>query len=222
MSNDDYWQAPQSETTEAPPRKKMNGCLLAAIIVGSIGGAMAVVCCGIGAWFTFQFVPKATKEPQEVATVHRKIWTVQLPEDFSPDSAFTIDNFAFSIQLATYRQKEGKGEFVVSSTSFKLGPPDQGDPDQTRPLRKNFEDGIRERIDVKKEESHEITIDGKKVSVRIGEGVDKQQNSPLHTVNASFELGGQHLIFLLRMDDDIWDQDAVLQMLENAKPPERP
>ena len=194
----------------------MSGCMLTSLILGGMGFVGLLVCCGVGFWIASTMAPKSTTDPKEVLESARKIIDIELPLDFSPDKSLTMDNMMFDFRIAEFKHKEGKGEMFLTSMRIKIGDPNQASQ-QSQPLRNDSENRLRGSLDIKKTESHDVTIHGKPVSVAIGEGTDRTSGKSVHTASTDFTHAGQLTIVMLRMDDEIWDQDAVLKMFENAK-----
>ena len=215
MAPNDSWPDAQNDSPTPVAKKKMSGCMLAGLIVGGLGLVGMVVCCGGFAWLGATFAPTISNSPAEVAVASKKILNIEVLDGFVADKAITMDNMVFTMRIAEYNYTGGKGKMMIGSMNLKIGDPRQGKM-QSAQFRSNFENETRGSLDIKKSESHEVTINGQKVSVSIGEAVERGTNKAVHTLNADFE----PTFILLNMDDDVWDQDAVLKMLENAKPPE--
>lgn len=218
MSAHDPWNDSQNAPS-APARKPMSGCMLAAIIVGGLGLVCIVACCGGTMWFGSMFIPKEVKIPAEVAETSRQILNITVLPDFSPDKGLTSDNMFYSLKIVTFTHKENKGEILMGAFKVKMGDANQAKM-QTQPFRAPFEEKSRGSLDIKSTESREITINGQKVTISIGEAIDRSSGKPVHTVSADFvQPDGKFTFFFLRMDDDVWDEEAALKMLEDAQAP---
>ena len=51
----------------------------------------------------------------------------------------------------------------------------------------------------------------------IGEATDRTSGKTIHTAITEFEQSTGQTFLLLRMDDDVWDEEAVIKMLEDTK-----
>ena len=219
MSSKDPWNDSQSESPTPLKKKGMSGCMLAGLIVGGLGLIGMVVCCGSLALILPKMMPIETKVPAEVAAVGQRILNAEILDEFNPESAVTMDNMIFTFRIVKFKHKEGKGEMTLGSMKLHFGDPKQAN-DSSRQMRGKFEDEVRGSLDVKKTESHEITINHQKVSVAIAEATDRITGKEVHTASADFDRPSGQTFLLLRLDDDAWDQEAVLKMLEEAKMPE--
>lgn len=208
---------PWNDAPVPPPSKKMNGCLLATLIIGGVGFFGLLVCCGGGVWLGTMFIPKVMNVPAEVTAVGNSILETKLPDDFQPTNANTMDNPFFDMKFARFAQKEGKGILILRSMKMKMGDANQANI-QLAAWRVQDETEINSNLSLRKSESKEVTIGGQKVAVIIGEGTDLAGKG-IHTAKADISTLGGTTYFMLRMDDDIWDEDTVLKMLENAKVP---
>lgn len=218
MSENNPWSDSQNASPAPVKKQGMSGCMLAAIIVGGLGMVCMVLCCGVGIWFFSMVMPKELNTAAEVTAVGRQILNIELPPDFSPDKAITSDNFIYTLNIAEFTHKENKGKLMLGGIKIKIGDPNQAKM-QSMQFREPIEKPSRDPIDVKKSENHEIMINGQKVTVVIGEGTDRTTQKAVHTASTEFVSGGQFTFLFLRMDDDIWDEAAVLKMLEDTKAP---
>ncbi len=219
MSNDQPWVDSKNDAPIVPAKKPMNGCLLASLIVGGLGMVCLMVCCGAMAWIGYTMKPTITNVPAEVLAASQKILNVKIPDDFVGDNAITMDNMIFTNQTAKFRHKEGKGQLLMGTMKLKMGDPNQAKL-QSGQMRGPFEIELRNNLDIKKTESREIVINGQKASVAVGEAIDRATGKAVHTADLDVSLTSGETFILLRMDDDIWDEAAVLKMLEESKLPE--
>lgn len=218
MSENSSWTDTPDNVPNRPVKKPMSGCLLASLIVGGLGGVCLLVCCGVGAYFAANFAPKITSVPAEVAAVGKLALDMKVPDEFTPANSITMDNFAFTMRIAEFTHQAGKGTMVLGALKMKMGDANQANA-QTAQFRGQHDSKISDNLDVKKIESHEIMIDGQKVAVMIGEATDRTTGKAVHTAKADIASPTGNTFFMLRLDDDVWDQDAVLKMLEEAKIP---
>jgi len=219
MSDNNPWNDPVSESPTPVKKKGMSGCMLASIIVGSLGLVCMLACCAGAIWLGSMVIPKETKAPAEIAAIGHEVLNTDVLPDFSPDKALTWDNMLFTLKITQFTHKESKGEILMGALKVKFGDLNQAKM-QSQQLRGPLEEKSRGPLDIKKSESKEIMINGQKVSVSIGEATDRTTNKSVHTASADFEqAGGMFTFFFLRMDDDVWNEDAVLKMLEDTKAP---
>ena len=90
---------------------------------------------------------------------------------------------------------------------------------QSGQMRGPLEIQVRNNLDIKKTESREIMINGQKASVEIVEATDRSTGKGVHTADLNLSLPNGEIFILLRLDDDVWDEAAVLKMLEESKFP---
>jgi hypothetical protein len=218
MSNENPWTDSKSEDPIVPPKKPMNGCLLASLIVGGLGMVCLMVCCGAFAWFAYTMRPTITNVEAEVRAASQQILNIHISDDFIPENAVTMDNIVFTNRTAKFRHKEGKGQLLMGAIKLKIGDPNQAKL-QSGQMRGPLEVEARNNLDIKKTESREIMINGQKTSVAIGEATDRTTGKAVHTADLDLSLPSGETFILLRMDDDIWDEAAVLKMLEQSKVP---
>ena len=218
MSNNDPWIDSKAEVPKPSAKKPMNGCLLASLIVGGLGMVCLMVCCGAFAWFGYSMKPTITNVPAEVRAASQQILNINISDDFIPENAVTMDNMVFTNRTATFRHKEGKGQLLMGTIMLKMGDPNQAKL-QSGQMRGPLEIQVRNNLDVKKTESRDILINGQKGSVAIFEATDRTTGKGVHTAELDISLPSGETFILLRLDDDVWDEAAVLKMLEESKMP---
>jgi len=215
MSAKDDWTNPNDAPLPAK-KKKMSGCMFASLILGGLGVVGLVVCCGGVVALGYMFQPTVSKVPDEVAAAGKQILNITVPPEFTGEESISMDNFVFTMRIAQYRHKEGKGNLMMGAFRVKLG-----DPNQAKMQQGQFREPLQQQhfgqIVVKKSDSIEVTIDGQKVSVTISEGTNQQTQKEVHMVSFDFVHGSDPTFFVMSLDDDVWDQDAVIQMLEGGK-----
>ena len=214
MADHDSWTDAQSG---APVKKRMSGCMLASLIVGGIGLVVGLVCCGGGVWLAMSFKPTISNSPQDVAAVAKQILDFKMIDGFNPAQSVTMDNWIFTMRIAEFKHMEGKGEMMIGKFFVKIGDPNQAKM-QSQQFRGPMESKMQETVDIKKTEHRDITINGKTVMVSISEGTDRNDGKSVHIVSGDFDQAGGKAFFLIRLDDEIWDEAAVLKMFEEAKP----
>ena len=102
---------------------------------------------------------------------------------------------------------------------LKIGD-DQSVKMQSAQFRSKFETDISGSLDTKSSETIDVMINGQKVSVQIAEAKDRTNGKDVHTAKADIPIPTGQAFILLRLDDEIWNQEAVVKMLEEAKIPE--
>ena len=90
---------------------------------------------------------------------------------------------------------------------------DQGD------MRKEFDKRSESDIVVKSTKTRDITILEKPAKLTIGEGTKEGTEEGAHTANVLFQNGGNQYFIAIEMVDEIWDEETVVKMLEEAKLP---
>lgn len=218
MSGNDLWVDTPHEPQPLPPvpKKRMSGCMIAAIIGGIFGTLGLLVCCGVLGWLVTMMMPTTTNVPAEITGIGKKVLDIELPPDFQPETAVTVDNMFMTMQLAKFKHKEGKGDLLLSSFKSKFNQPGQPAMPADQ-LRVKFEEEIRNSLDVKKIDTHDIVINGQTVNASIAEATDRATNQGVHTVTVDIPVPNGQSFIMLKLTDDVWDQDAVLRMLSGAK-----
>lgn len=216
MSAKDDWTNPNDEAPLPATKKKMSGCMFASLILGGLAVVGFLVCCGGVVALGFMFQPTISKTPAEAEAAGKQILDITVTPEFTGEEAVTMDNFLFTMRIAQYRHKEGKGNLIMGAFNVKFGDPNQAKMQQQQ-FRQPLQDKSFGQIVVKKSESVNVTIAGQQVPVTISEGTNQQSGKDVHMVTADFVNGSNPTFIVLSLEDDVWDQDAVIKMLEGGK-----
>ena len=162
--------------------------------------------------------PTITNVPAEVRGASQQILNITISDDFIPENAITMDNMMFTNRMVKFRHKEGKGQLLMGMMSLKIGDPNQAKI-QSGGMRGPLEIELKTNLDIKKTETRDIMISGQKASVSIGEATDRNTGKAVHTIEMNTSLPTGETFILLRLDDDVWDEAAVMKLLEGAKLP---
>lgn len=218
MSDGDNWVDPLKEPAPIAPsqKKRMSGCMLATLIVGGLGLFGMLVCCGGVTWLYLNFVPTISKEPEVVNSLGKQILNAEVLADFAPEGSAVIDNRFLTVRIAKFQHKEGKGDILLGSAKIHFDLKQL--KDKIDEERKKAEKEFQESVEVDKSEVHKVMINGQEVPVTIAEAKNKETDKDFHQVTANFEHAGTMTFLIMQIDDEIWDEAAVLKMLQEAKP----
>jgi hypothetical protein len=211
MSEQNPWSDPQQPS--APAKKGMSGCMMAFLIIAGIGLIGMLACGGVVAYIAMNVKMKKAEDPKEVTEIAQQILKINIPEGFAPKEGFSMDFIVAATRIANYEQKEQKGSMTLGVIQIKMQGADQGD------IRKEFDKRSESDINVKSTKTRDITIVGKPAKLTIGEGTKEGSDEAAHTANVFFQNGADQYFIAIEMLDEIWDEEAVVKMLEEAKLP---
>ena len=219
MSDRDAWPDNPSD----PPRRVQQleekpgggGCLKFALVVGGLSFVVLVVCCGGLVWFIWGFVPKLVTAPADVAAVGQEIMKIEIPEEFVGQAGISMDNFAMTMKFATYQHKEQKGTLLIGSNQVKIGNPkdQQAVFKNTSKQQADIEKGLKimETVD------REFTILGKLATFKFSEAEKEGTDKKFRIVSSEIDSPGGMLIFHLMLEEDAYDEETVVKMIESIQ-----
>lgn len=213
MAEHDTWPENPNDQSAPKPAKSSGGCVKVILIGGGLGLVVMLVCCGVAAWFGTSFMPKVTNTPAEVTAMAKEIMEIQIPEDFNPDTGLAIDNFAISMRMASFRHKDNQGTLVLGDFKIKMG-----DPNQAKQLQQQPDIGGKpQNLRMGDTSTREFTIRGKSVPFRFSDAVDEDTNAKVRVVEGTLEVPGGGTFIKLIVNEDAYDEDAVIEMIESIR-----
>jgi len=183
-------------------------------MVGGLGLIVMLLCCGVGGWMMWSLFPKMTSNPVEVAEIGKQVLDVEIPDDFQPETAMTIDNFAMTMRMANFRHKQDKGTLLLGDFQMKLGNHDQK-LDIQQKLDQNSKDGPKLQMGDSK--VREFQVRGKAVPFRFSDAVDQETKKKFRVVEGDLEAPKGGAFIKLIIDAEAYDEDAVVKMIESIR-----
>ncbi|HUQ69915.1 MAG TPA: hypothetical protein VM165_10350 [Planctomycetaceae bacterium] len=198
------------------PVKQGSGCLKWVLIFGAIGGVCVLGCCGAMAWFGYQFKPTIVQTSPEVRAMAAEIANFDIPEDFQGKMGMKMDNSFMSMRMCQFEHQTGRGQMQLMEMKVKVGDPKE----QEQQLKQQMQQqGAAEMktLNIVKSETREITIHGQPAQFTFAEGQDASTSTTYHDVQGQFTGKNGIAKLHLQVEDEVWDEEAVMQMLEAAK-----
>lgn len=194
-----------------PMRREKSGCGTAVLIICGLVLLLVLVCGGTIGWFTWSFWPKMTDKPAEVTALSKQILDMEIPDEFEPGMAISMDNnFAMSMKMVMYKHKENKGSLMLGSFKMKVSNPGEK-PDL---MGKNNDSLNLQMGDSKVKE---IKVRGKDVPFRFSDAVEEQTNKKYRVVEGEMESEGVTTFLKLILEEDSFDEDEAIQMIESIR-----
>lgn len=168
-----------------------------------------VLCCGAGAWFATSFMPKIATNPAEVTEIGKQILDLDIPKEFQPETAISMDNFAMIMKMANYKHQDNAGNLIIGNAQIKMGDPRQ-QPDfqksgQTRALQMG-DTVVRELI-----------VRGDKVPFRFSEAVETNSKKDFHVVEGELRSGGVTTFLKLELEAGVYNEEEVIEMIQSIR-----
>ena len=219
MSSRDEWpdnpnDVPRQQSQSQEP-KSGGGCLKVALIVGGVGFFGMVVCCGGLAWFGWGFIPKMATNPADVAALGQEAMQIDIPAEFVGQTGMSMDNWMLTMKFATFQHKEQKGTLMIGSMQVKVGDPK--DHQAAFKNQKAQQSGAQEGLKITTTADREFTIRGKPVQFKFSEAEQPGTDKKFRLVSSEFESGGVMMMFQLTLEEDAYDEEAVVKMIESIQ-----
>lgn len=219
MSDRDTWPDNPSD----PPRRVQQleeksgggGCLKFALVVGGLSFVGLLVCCGGLTWFFWGFFPTVATTPADVAAVGQQVMQIDIPEEFVGKAGFTIDNRLIAMRFATFLHKNGKGTLLIGDIQIKVG--DLKDQHADFKARSQQQSKDQKKLTIKKTEEREFTIRGKPVTFKFSEADEDGTDKKFRLVTGELEAPGSITILQLTLEEEAYDEDAVVKMIESIR-----
>ncbi|MBS0205182.1 MAG: hypothetical protein JSS49_19945 [Planctomycetes bacterium] len=193
--------------TSTPP-KKSGGCGKTLLIVGGIGLFTMLLCCGVGGWFAWSVMPKVATNPAEVTAISKEILEMDIPKEFRPESAISMNNFAMTMKMATY--KYNAGNLTIGTFRMKVG-------DQRQ--KPDFQQSTNQAMNLQMGNTvvHELTVRGEKVPFRFSEAVDTDSKKDYHVVEGELTSAGTTTFLKLVLEEGDFNENEVVKMIESIR-----
>lgn len=219
MSDRDQWpDNPNDEPRrQSQPQEPSSGggCLKVALIVGGVGFLGMLVCCGGLAWFGWGFIPTLATTPADVAAVGQQVMQIDIPTEYVGKAGFTIDNSWIAMRFATFLHKDGKGTLLIGAMQVKVG--DLKDKQADFKAQSQQQSKDEKKLTIKKTEEREFTIRGKPATFKFSEAEEEGTNKKFRLVTGELEAPGGITVLQLTLEEEAYDEDAVVKMIESIR-----
>lgn len=145
-----------------PPKQGMSTAGKVLLILGTIGGICALVCCGGAAFFAWKFKDAMTSDPAKIRERVEAMVDIKIPEALSPDRSINVGIMQFTNYAA--RQEGTYGVLLF------------GEIDRTLVQR---DDMARQQLEVQMEQHMQQLAPG----ARAGKGVPSKHEVKTVTIN---------------------------------------
>ena len=206
MADHDTW--PEDPNVTAPKAKSSGGCGKTILVIGGIGFVVMVLCCGVVGFVGYSLMPKMVTAPAEVSELAKQVVDMKIPDSFQPESGMSMQNFAFSMHIVTYKHQDAKGMLMLGDFELKTANANQK-PD----IAEKMNEGIH--LKVGNAEVREFDIRGKKVPFRFADATEKDTDKAFRLVDGSIETPKGEIFIKLVVEPDAYDEDQVVEMIES-------
>lgn len=202
----------QFEPEQAPARQRSSGCLKWFLILAGVGGIAMLGCCGVGYYL---FMPKIVTKPAQVDQLSQEIADIKMLPGFQGETGVKM-NFGFmEMRMCRYAHTAGKGELQFMEMSMK-GNNAGGNAELEAQMQKQKQVEMK-TLTVKSTESREIEIRGQSAKFTTVFGQDVSSQTEYYQVEGTFLGKNGPAKLMLQTEAEIWDADAVTELLESLK-----
>lgn len=198
------------------PVKKGGGCLKWLLILGAISGFFVLACCGFLGGAAYLFKPTMVQSDPEVRTLAAEVANLDVPADLHGKLGMKIDNFMMTMRICSFEHSDGRGQMMLTEMKMKVGDQAQQEEQLKQQMRQQGAGEMR-TLNVEHSETRELTINGQPAEFTFAEGQDAATSTKYHEVKGQFTGKNGVASLHLQLEDEVWDEAAVTQMLEAAK-----
>ncbi|REJ90739.1 MAG: hypothetical protein DWQ34_16695 [Planctomycetota bacterium] len=182
------------------------------LAVVGIGGVALLVCCGVAIWFFSQSFD-VIENPDDVQAMADSIATIEIPAPYQPYRGMKFD-LGVSMQMALFSRNGGNQQGAVVLMQM-AAPGQQNDEQMKAQFRQQMQQsGQNQEINVESSETRTFVIDGEECDFEFVSGTDQSGNQVRQVTGVFPGRGGAAFLMVLEQEDN-WDEDAVVQMIES-------
>jgi len=209
---------PWADDREQQPKKTgMSSGMKALLILGAIGGACFLLCCGGIALFVYSMVPKMSRDPAAINAARDNIAKIDLPKGFEPVQMFKTDNFFVTMQAVVYENRAVNGRIMLATANLKVGDPAQRNQVQITEQMEQQGFGRREVLQNAKMETKKLKIRGKEYPFEFAEGDDPTTHKKRWQISGLFEGARGPTLILIQIDESAYKEQEIVKMLEGIQ-----
>jgi len=120
-----------------------------------------------------------------------------------------------TMKFASYEHQDHKGQLLIGSMQVKFGDPkDHQAAFQNQSKQQGAEE---DDLKITKTEDREFTVRGKPVKFHFAEAEQAETNKKFRVVSSEIATPGGLLIFQLKLEEDAYDEEAVVKMIESIR-----
>lgn len=202
----------QFEDTAPAAKPRSNGCLKWFLIFAGIGVVGIIGCCGVGYYL---FMPKVVTKPAQVDALAQEIADIKMLPDFKGETGVKMNFYFMEMRFCRYAHSAGKGEFQLTEMSMN-GNNAAGNAELEAQMQ-NQKQMEMKALSVESEDSREIEIRGQSATFTTVFGQDVSSKTKYYQVEGTFV--GKHgpAKLMLQVEEEIWNHEAVSELLESLK-----
>jgi hypothetical protein len=198
-----------SDDSGGQPKRGMSTGTKVLLIVGSVFGVLAVLCCGFGFYIYNRITKSVTDDPAKIAAIRQEIVTINIPAGFAPAHGMDLGIWRMKMKMAAYmRQAEVLMLMEIPGVA--------SDEEMRKQMEEAFEkQGQKQDVKVQQRDVRKITIDGKEYPFEFSQGVQGENEQAMRQVIGVFPGRGGTAILMYMAPERDWDEEEVMTMLRS-------
>lgn len=210
MSTNQDWQQ-----TPPPPKSGMSGGTKLLLILGGIGGLLALVCCGGIGFVVFKYRNAMSTDPATVRATTSEIATIAIPDGFTPVMSMNLP--WPPMKMATYQDSSQQGMIVLMEMDASMG---GADPEQ---MRIQMQQQLRQQgqpqadVQVQQSETRQLTVRGQPTEFVFSKGTNTQTNTEFWQVTGTFQSQGGTALLIVMVPADQMTEEEIVEFIESIQ-----
>ncbi len=204
-------KTPIKSASTSPPRANPMMVLAA----GGFSMLLLGMCCVCGGAFWW-FKPDITEDPVQAEQMLTELVDIKIPESYQPHGTITWNvAFAMNLRGVYYERFIGDGVLALVEVTSRF----RNDEDVRRHMRQTLLEkgggGVSLVIDAAQTRKHTFIIRGEEIPFTFEIGRDPPTGNIFHLVEGVFEGKQGDILLELRVQDEHWDEQSILDMLQS-------
>ncbi len=201
-----------SADTGSPARPRSSGCLKWFLVFAGLGAVGILGCCGVGYYL---FMPKIVTKPAQVDAFLQEVADVKMLPDFKGETGVKMNFVFMEMRMCRYAHTSGKGELQLMEMAMNANNAG-GNAELEAQMQKQKQMEMK-ALTVKSTETRDLDIRGQSATFTTVFGQDVSSKTEYYQVEGTFL--GKHgpAKLMLQVEAEIWDEEAVSELLESLQ-----
>lgn len=205
---------PPGERSAGEPKQPHPVLVLVLGFLSAFGLAACCLCGGALWWFR----PVIHEDPEQARLLTKEIANINIIDSYQPKGTI-VWNVAFLLKVrgAYYERFAGDGLLMLVEVTSRF----RTEEDVRRHIRQTLEEkgggGAPLIVDDSLTKRHQVVIRGEPVEFVFKIGKSAHTGRKYHLVEGVFEGNSGEVLLAMRVDDDVWNEEEVVQMIRSIQ-----
>ncbi len=213
---------PHQHQQGAPPpqyaeeESGMSGGMKVALIIVGFGAFFGLLCCGGGVYLFLQADFEISTDPERTVEVTEQIAHIDIPEEFEPDGAASMDIIMMQIDMAYYVHRDSDSKLMIGDAVVRFGV----DSDEVMEEARGSvgEEMGDDQLRVTSREQHSFQIRGESVDFEFAEAEHRATGEPYREIAGLIPTDDERIAFLvITVEEDYYDEDQIVGIIESIR-----